>query len=189
MTDQAAQPQAGAEKVETQAVTPPVEADEFNKDRAMATIEKLRQFEKDAKAYKKRLDELEAADIKRKEAELSETDKLKAQLVKATNDLNALRLTELKRQAGAKFKLPEAFITRLNGTTLEELEADAEALAKALPKQTIPPTNPGMTQTGETREQQRARLFGGQKADLWDPATAAKHGGGVVFTTSTKQED
>lgn len=35
---------------------------------------------------------------------------------------------------------------------------------------------------GETDDQKRARLFGGRNDDLWDPAPAAKRGGGVHFT-------
>jgi hypothetical protein len=49
----------------------------------------------------------------------------------------------------------------LKGETLEELEADAKALAELLPKAQAPhvkPTNPGGGVGGETIEQKRIRL-------------------------------
>lgn len=54
--------------------------DEFDKDRAMATITKLRAFEKDAKAKIARLAQLETAEQERATAELSEVEKLRKQL-------------------------------------------------------------------------------------------------------------
>ena len=119
---------------------------------------------------------------------LSEMDKLKKQLADRESELSQLRLTELKRQAGAKHKLPEALVLRLQGNTLEELEKDAEELSKQLPKTTISATNPGLTNGKETEEQQRRRLFGGAGKDIFRPANAAQHGGGVFFNTSNKED-
>jgi len=186
MSDNPQQAQSAADEKVTQAVTPPVEAEEFDKERAMATIAKLREFEKEAKAYKRKVAEYEEAENKRKESELSEAEKLKAQLEKATDELNNLRITELKRQAGAKHKLPEALVMRLQGNTLEELEKDAEELAKQLPKATVSATNPGMTSQGETPAQRNRRLFGGG-ADVFNPVEAAKHGGGVWINTPKEE--
>jgi uncharacterized phage infection (PIP) family protein YhgE len=49
--------------------------EEFDKERAMATIKKLRGFEKDNKALKKQLSTYEAAKKKRQEEEMSELEK------------------------------------------------------------------------------------------------------------------
>lgn len=54
--------------------------DNFDKDRAMATISKLREFEKEAKALKKRVADYEAAEQARKEAEMSDAEKTQARL-------------------------------------------------------------------------------------------------------------
>lgn len=56
--------------------------EDFDKERAMATIRKQREWEKEAKARLKRLEELEAEEQKRKDAALSETDKLKKEVAK-----------------------------------------------------------------------------------------------------------
>ena len=52
-------------------------ADDFDKARAMATIAKLREFEKQSKAQAKELDELRAARKATEDATLSETEKLR----------------------------------------------------------------------------------------------------------------
>ena len=181
------QPQEGAEQGATQAVTPAVEAEEFDKERALETIKKLREFEKEAKRLKSKVTEYEEAEQKRKEADMSEMDKLKAQYEKAQNELHTLQTNELKRQAAAKHKLPDALALRLQGNTLEELEKDAEELVKTLPKGTVNmgATNPGATTGRKTDEELRAEIFGGGKA-LFTPGWLEQHGGGVF---SVDKED
>jgi hypothetical protein len=72
-------------EIATSAPTPVIEpiADDFDKDRAMATIEKLRLIEKNAKVQAKELAELKAEREQRATAELSETERLKKQLADA----------------------------------------------------------------------------------------------------------
>ena len=79
------------------ASAPQGEADDFDKDRAMSTIKSLRAFEKDAKAKLKRLDELEQAETKRKQGEMSEAERLKAELEQSQSTLTALQ-SELTRR-------------------------------------------------------------------------------------------
>ena len=88
------------------APAPQSEADDFDRDRAMATIKSLRAFEKDAKAKLKRLEELEAADTTRKQAEMTELDRVKAQLAdlqsqheQANAALRASRVKDAVRSA------------------------------------------------------------------------------------------
>ena len=66
--------------------------------------------------------------------------------------MNQRNLAELKRQAAKKAGLPDDLAGRLSGGTLEELEADAEELAKAMP----------VTQTGNS---QRATQGAGSTAN------------------------
>ena len=183
------QPQAGAEQAKP-AVEPEVKADEFDKARAMATIEKLREFEKQAKAQAKKLADYEAKEKERQEAELSETDKLKKQLAEALAQVKQRDHETLQRQAAEEVGIPASFAKRLVGETIEDMKADAELILKELPKAQQPKvgaTNPGANATGagETNAQKLARIHG-QGVDMFNPAEAAKHGGGVIFTTKTE---
>jgi hypothetical protein len=72
-------------------------ADDFDKDRAMSTIKALRAFEKDAKAKLKRLDELERADQERRTAEMTEAERLRAELETVSSNFTALQ-SELTRR-------------------------------------------------------------------------------------------
>ncbi len=77
---------------------PPGDGDDFDKDRALATIKKLRDQERAAKAeqkaLKERLDALESADKKRQDADRSETEKAAARAEEAL-----AKLAELEKKA------------------------------------------------------------------------------------------
>jgi len=141
----------------------------------------LKKANSEAAKYRKQASAFEDAEQKRKEAEMSETEKLKAQYEKAQSELQALKLNDLKRQAAAKHNLPDQLALRLQGETLEELEADAEQLAKTLPKPTakIGATNPGAGPPKTTDDELRARLFGAGRG-VFDRSWAESHGGGVI---------
>lgn len=190
MSDQeVVQGEMPAEPEVTQVEKPEVEAEEFDKERALETIKKLRQFEKQSKALERKLAEYESKEREREEAKLSETEKLKRQLAEREAQLKQLERAAMQRKAAEAAGLPPAFAERLKGETQEELEADANALKEALPKAAqakVNPTNPGSNASdGETLAQRRARLYGGN-VDLFDPATVAKLGGGVTYTTKSE---
>jgi DNA repair exonuclease SbcCD ATPase subunit len=177
--------------VETQAETTPtpevekIDGVPFDAARAMATIEKLRAEIKELKPKAKQADELSAAEAKRKEAEMTELQKLQAQLEKTQAELKAAQLSQLKRDVAARVELPLIFADRLQGETVEELEADAKKIMEALPKAPKPPpvspTSPGAgASQQETLDQQRARVYGSGVNPL-DPEYAKAHGGGVFF--------
>ena len=158
-------PEVPAVEEEIPQVEPKTEMEEeFDKERAMATITKLRAIEKKAKVDAKKIEAFEQAEEKRKQAEMSETERLQAELEKRRAQLKNAQLLELKRQAATKHSLPEALVSRLQGETLEEIEADAQALAETLPKPVkaanIQPTNPGAPSSGESEEERRRRLLG-----------------------------
>lgn len=189
MTDQVIeQPQAGAEPVKP-AVEPDVEADEFDKERAMATIKQLRNFEKQAKSLERKLAEYEQKEKERQDAELSETERLKKQKAELEAAVKDLQRKTIQREVAEKAGLPSVFAYRLQGDTAEEMEADAKLILEALPKAGKPnvnPTNPGgnATGAGETDEQRSARIYG-RNVNVFDPVTASKMGGGITFTTKT----
>ena len=155
MADEEVKGETPEVKVET------TEQDEFDPKRAMALIEKLRHENRDLGKAAKRLTELEAAEAKKKEAELSEIDKLKADYDKATREIYELRILQLRREVADEVGLPPALAERLKGETAEDLKADAAKLKEFVPKpaQKSPgPTNPGSASTGETDAQKRKRL-------------------------------
>lgn len=154
------------EQVETPEVEQPEE--EFDKERAMATIKNLREIEKQAKRDAKELERLRKAEEERKLAEMSEIDRLKAERDDLAAKYEATRIENLKRQIAAEVGLPEALTMRIAGTTEEELRADAQTLAASIPKVQKQAggsaTNPGANHlAGETDDQRRQRLFGPHK--------------------------
>lgn len=172
--------QVTAESVETQ---PAVE--EFDKTRAMETIHKLREVEKEAKKQQKELETLKAEKAKRDEAEMTEFQKLQKQADELAQHNAKLSADILRRDVIAESGLPSVFASRLQGSTKEEMLADAEELKKALPTiQTkaphLPPTNPANAQSVETDAQKRERLFGRQN-NIFDVNAIKESGGGVVW--------
>ena len=168
-------------------------AEDFDKERAMNTIKAQREAERAALAkaekLQKEIEKYQEAERKRKEAEMTETEKLKAQLEEREAKLKALEFAQLQRQAADKHNLPAEFAHRLKGETLEELEADAEQIAKLLPKKTAQAVaNPGDNASGkgETEAQQRARVYG-WNTSVFDPAEIEKQGGGVHWVNKNDQ--
>lgn len=146
----------------------------------------LKTANREAAERRKKLDAIEAEETKRKEAEMTEAQKLAKQLEAATAELQTLKTTDIKRRLAAKYSLPEALALRIQGKDEAEMDTDAKALAEALPKapkpQPGPVTNPGANgKTGETLSQQLARIHG-QNADPWNLDTLKNIGGGVFFT-------
>jgi hypothetical protein len=146
---------------EQESTSPELQEEEFAKERAMDTIKKLRANEKRAA---KKLAALEKAEEERKRAEMSEMDRLKADLETSQSALRNLELLEMKRAAAAKFELPPKLAARLTGETPEEIEKDAEELAATLPKAKklpkISTMNPGEQGAEEiTDEERRDWLF------------------------------
>jgi hypothetical protein len=185
------QPQAGAE-LATQEAEPIVKADEFDKERAMATIEKLRLFEKQAKSLEKKVADYEQKERERQDAELSETEKLKKQLAEKDTALKNLAHKSLQHEIAEKVGLPAVFAERLKGENTEEMEADAKLILEALPKAGQPKvgaTNPGANATGqsETDEQKLARIHG-RSINIFDPVMIKKTGGGVDIVKTVDRE-
>lgn len=167
------QPEAKAEEPEVQDVS-----------KLKSALDKEREANKELRKRAKLADELEAAEAKRKDAELSEMEKRDKRIAELEAREKELARKDLMRQAADKFNLPPALAKRLQGETLEELEADAEELAKEIPKQSVKvsPTNvSGDAEQKETDEQRRYRIYQGNATDVFDPKKAVDMGGGVFL--------
>jgi hypothetical protein len=173
--------------IEPQAVEAKLETPEepFDKERAMKTIQAQREENKALKARAKIADELEAAAKKRADEELTETQREKNRADELAAKNAKLEADILRRNAIEKAGLPASFATRLQGATQDELDADAQELAKTLPQlkvaPKIPATNPAEGNANESDAQKRERLFGKQ-GNIFDAEAIKEKGGGVVWT-------
>lgn len=161
----------------------PVE-EPFDKDRAMKTIEKLRDIEKQHKQDRKELERLQAEEKKRADAQLSETERLQKERDEIKAENAKIKSDLLRREVVDEVGLPATFATRLQGSTKDELLADAKELAKTLPQLKVAPkvpvTNPANGNTVNTEQELRAKLWGGSTGRL-DRDSIEKLGGGVVI--------
>lgn len=159
---------------------------------AYAALQKVRREAEthrlSSRELQKKVDEFQAAKKKQEEDELAEqnlwqeaAEKAKKERDEALDQLKQEKLNSLRTRVGTEFKLPAKLTARLQGTTEDEIRADAEALAKDLgldkaaetpaptqPPPKTPPTGgrqqttavaPGGQPAGETDEQRRARLY------------------------------
>jgi hypothetical protein len=145
-------------------------------------------LEKQYKQEKKELERLKADEARRKEAEMSETEKLKARADKLEAELTQERSERLRLKIASKHALPDTLASRLKGETEEELEADAQELEKLLPTKTEEKKQPQLKatdiangQNGKTDAQRRAEIYN-RGASPFDTANAKANGGGVFFT-------
>lgn len=147
----------------------------------------LKEANKEAAARRKRLDEIEEAEKKRQDAELSEMDKLKKQLTEKDQQLTTMTLATLRTRVAAEVGLPAQFAERLRGMTEEEIKADAKALLEVIPKpQKANPgaTNPGGAPTNSEAEL-RKLVYG--RVDPFDPEFVKRTGGGVMDWGARKE--
>ena len=161
--------------------------DEYSRDRAMNTILNLRKQEKEWKREQKELAELRTREQERKQSELTEAERYKQRTEQLEAELKAERQGRMRLQVAAEFNLPEALANRLQGDTIEALKADAEQLAKLLPKPQkenpkLSPNDIGDGKKGETDAQKRARIYQ-TGTNMFDPDNIKQTGGGVFFNT------
>jgi len=151
-----------------------ISAEELAKMRAA-----LKGANAEAAKQRKALEQVEAERKQREEAEMTALDKANKRAAELEQQLAAISRKQMQSEVAAKVGLPAALASRLQGETLEELEADAAAILETLPKPTKPApgivaTNPGANgSAAETREQKKARLMG-TPGDIWT-------GGGINY--------
>ncbi len=175
-----AQQEAEAAKIAAEAkAKADLEAEAFDKDRAMNTIKTLREAEKQGKKDAAELAALKAEDQKRKDAALTSEELLKKQVA----ELQQTNRNTQAENAALSAGLPKEFASRLQGDTKEALEADAAEFAKLFPDKVVlkqapklNTTNPANPTQNETPAQARERILG--------PATTDPFGGGGVVVNS-----
>jgi len=122
----------------------------------------LKKANNEAAKYRKQVEALETADNQRKQAELSEMEKLQLELKQTKERADALTRQSMQITAAQKAGLPVDLASRLVGGTQEEMEEDAKSILALIPKPTAPAigtTNPaGASPQTETREQRLKRL-------------------------------
>lgn len=167
----------------------------------MATINKLRETEKAARAQQKELDELRTKVKAAEDAQLSETERLKKDATEATErvaalerDLREQRISSAVITAAAKLNVvdPDAAYRLLDHskiefdastgqpTNVDALLADLlkakPYLVKAAGSQSGSATNPA-----RSTQQDPANPWRGKRASIWDPEAARAAGEGVIW--------
>ena len=150
-------------KEEPKGEIPEVNEQDVTLDNLQKEIDKLTRSlvnkTEEAERVHNKLSKLEQKEQDDKLAEMSEIEKLQAQisekdaaLLKAQEELNQKTLNEQKLNIAAKVGLPEVLTYRLQGETPEEMEADAQAIMEGLPKRQVrlPVTNPGDNASRDT---------------------------------------
>lgn len=152
--------------VETTVTTAPPAPVSKTLDEVLAENERMAKALKEANAEsakrRKKLDEFEAAEQKRKDAELSEQERLKKEVETLRAQAESANRAVLQRDIAAEVGLPPTFAARIVGADRETMLEDAKAMLSALPKASAPTlsaTNPsGGVTRGETDEERRKRL-------------------------------
>lgn len=133
--------------------TTPTDDDPFDEERAKAKIAKANaeaaNLRKRAKEAEDRLAELEAKLAEIDNADKSEVEKLSAKLVDAERKAQEAEQRALRAEVAASKGLTAAQAKRLVGSSLEELEADADELLASFKPQEgeqDPPVSPKPTE-------------------------------------------
>lgn len=199
------------------ASTPPQEEDDFDRDRAMSTIRKLRDEVKSAKASTKELDDIRTQLKTIEDAKLTDQEKQQKRFDEAQQKIADYerQQTEWARErqelttrtaivsAAQKIGMvdPEAAYKLLDLTTLEfnedgspkNTEKVLRALLQSKPYLAGSPvtntTNPPRSSESppETDAQKRARIYG-QSGNPFDAAQSRARGGGVVWNVSPEAQ-
>ena len=102
------------------------------------TREALKKANKEAEQRRRKLEELDAAEAKRKEAEMSELEKANKRAEEAEKRAAQIERERLLDRIAAKHSLPEDLRDRLRGESEEDLEEDAQKLAALVVKSAAP---------------------------------------------------
>ena len=160
-------------------ILPPAQADgeEFDKERAMATIKKLRDFEKTAKAQLKELEDLRAAKQVAEDAKLSESERLQKQLEETKAQAQTAETERQKALAELTAERRLNQVTRIAGTLGAIDPNDANIVAATA---TLDPTS--ATAEADTRAAIEAlktakpylfRQAPGARVEPFNPGTAS----------------
>lgn len=168
-------PQAGAD------AKPEAEGDLSQADVAALKAE-LQKTRREAAQYRTRAKEFEEKEQRAQEASLSELEKAQKKAAELEAQLQATQAEVWREKAAAKAKLPPELAARITGKTLEEMETDADNLAKVILKSAPPPT--GVVQPTNPGKDEKRALAAVKNApvDIFDPTFVAGLGGGAFST-------
>lgn len=110
-----------------------------------------RELRKLLRRNEKELEKLRKAEDERRRQEMTEAERLKADLEARTKELEDLKAQALRSAISAEFQLDTELAERLRGDTEEELREDAKRLAELVGKRrpnTPPPASAGVGVTG-----------------------------------------
>ena len=122
-----------AAPAETETVTATPTLEELQKKLDDANRHAKNKAEEAERNFKK-LQKFEKAEAERKTAEMSDLEKAQAEIAEYKQEL----LKAQKSTIAARHGLPETWVKRIQGATVEEMEADAAELAASLPSKTAP---------------------------------------------------
>lgn len=128
------------------------------------TPERLKFYQQQARKAEQELKKLRKAEDERARAEMTELDRLKADLAARNEELELVKVTAVKAKLSAEFDLPEELVERLKGDTEEELREDAARLSELVGK--VKPKTPPAGDAG----------IGGKGGDILptDPVALAR---------------
>jgi hypothetical protein len=155
-----------AEVVETATATATQAPASKTLDELQAENERMSKALKDANREaadrRKKLDAYEKAEEARKNAEMSEQQKLQKEVETLRAQAERTNRELMQRDIAAEVGLPAIFAARITGNDKETMLEDAKAMLSALPSKPTPSlsaTNPGSGQSrSETDEERRKRL-------------------------------
>ena len=122
----------------------------------------LKDANREAADRRKKLDAYEKAEQTRKDAELSESQRLQKEVETLRAQAERTNRELMQRDIAAEVGLPAIFAARITGNDKDAMLEDAKAMLSALPSKPTPSlsaTNPGSGQSrSETDEERRKRL-------------------------------
>lgn len=148
--------QEPAAEMVTEATPEPVSQEAFDKMQKA-----LKEANKEAAQRRKIIEQYEAKEKEKRDAELSEIEKANKRAEEAEAKAQRLERESLQRKSAEAIGLPSAFAERIKGSTLEEMQEDAKQLLEAMPNKVAPKlqaNNPGSQPAGESDKEKRERL-------------------------------
>lgn len=142
---------AQSDAPQTETATPAATPEVSDQEAKVFDAEYVKSLRNEAAKYRtqaKELGEKAKAYDEYVESQKSETQKVSDALEAATKERDALKVQLLRHQVASSKNLPGALVERLRGETLEDMEADADALLAGLRDQFIAKSKPTPDQTG-----------------------------------------
>jgi hypothetical protein len=135
--------------------------------------QRLEALEKENQGYKRRADE-------ERRAKLSDEQRLREERDELAQRVEEFRIAALQQKIAAEFKLPPSMAVRLIGTDEEAIRADAEDLAKLLPKPRVGSATDPLRDAAKGRIYKRSELAADPKLAASPEVLQAAHEGRVV---------